>query len=53
MTWKVHTAKKTERKRIHEGMIKFQEALLQDAKETSEHGSGLPKDWSSRILKVG
>ena len=33
------------------GIEKFREALEQDAKEAAARGSGLPKDWRSRILK--
>lgn len=37
--------------RLKEGIEKFREALEQDAKEAAARGSGLPKDWRSRILK--
>ncbi len=37
--------------RLKEGIGKFREALEQDAKEAAARGSGLPKDWRSRILK--
>jgi hypothetical protein len=37
--------------RLKAGIEKFREALEQDAKEAAAHGSGLPKDWRSRILK--
>jgi len=33
------------------GIEKFREALELDAKEAAARGSGLPKDWRSRILK--
>jgi len=36
---------------LKEGIEKFREALEQDAKEAAARGSGLPKDWRSRILK--
>lgn len=37
--------------RLKGGIEKFREALEQDAKEAAARGSGLPKDWRSRILK--
>ena len=37
--------------RLKEGIEKFREALEQDAKEATARGSGLPKDWRSRIFK--
>ena len=37
--------------RLKESFEKFREALEQDAKEAAARGSGLPKDWRSRILK--
>jgi len=37
--------------RLKEGIEKFREALEQDAKEAAARGSGLPKDWRSRIFK--
>ena len=37
--------------RLKESFEKFKEALEQDAKEAAARGSGLPKDWRSRILK--
>ncbi len=44
--WKIERGK-----RDKEGIEKFREALEQDAKEATARGSGLPKDWRSRILK--
>jgi len=35
----------------YESFEKLRKALEQDAKEAAERGSGLPKDWRSRILK--
>ena len=49
MNWRVKVDRN--RKRLHEGMIKFTQALEQDAKDARLRGSGLPKDWRSRILK--
>ena len=37
--------------RLEKGIEKFREALEQDAKEATARGSGLPKDWRSRIFK--
>ncbi len=37
--------------RLKEGIEKFRTALEQDAKKAAARGSGLPKDWRSRILK--
>jgi hypothetical protein len=43
--------KEEDEKRLKAGMEKFREALEQDAKDAAARGSGLPKDWRSRILK--
>lgn len=53
MTYRPHKANKAERQRLREGMQKFREALKQDAKEVATRGSGLPKDWRSKILRGG
>ena len=37
--------------RLKESFEQFRESLEQDAKEAAARGSGLPKDWRSRILK--
>ena len=36
--------------RLRAGLVKFREALEQDAKEAAARGSGLPDDWRDRIL---
>ena len=43
--------KEKDEQRLKAGIEKFREALEQDAKEAAARGSGLPKDWRSRILK--
>lgn len=43
--------KEGDERRLKLGIEKFREALEQDAKEAAVRGSGLPKDWRSRILK--
>ena len=37
--------------RLKGGIEKFREPVDQDANEAAARGSGLPKDWRSRILK--
>ena len=43
---------KLERKKLHEEMIKFRQALEQDYWDSLKRPSGLPKDWRNRIIKA-
>lgn len=52
-TSRYYIVEDTDTKRLKESWNKFKEALEQDAKEERERGSGLPKDWRSRILTGG
>jgi hypothetical protein len=36
---------------IKAGLRKFMEAMAVDAKTVASRGSGLPKDWRSRVLR--
>jgi len=51
MGFKKQEEKVNQRLKLKVGIEKFREALEQDAKEAAARGSGLPKDWRSRILK--
>lgn len=43
--------KEQDSERVKEGLRKFREAAERDAKQMASRGSGLPKDWRSRVLK--
>ena len=50
-SWEEEQATPEIKQRVHEGFVKFKEALEQDEREARERGSGLPKDWRNRIFK--
>jgi hypothetical protein len=43
--------KSSNKKRLKEGCLKYQQALEQDEIDRRNKGSGLPKDWRSRIFR--
>ena len=43
--------KEQDKNRISAGLKKFREAMVLDAKAAALRGSGLPKDWRSRVLR--
>jgi len=49
MAYRIYKEKNIQR--LKEGLGKFQQALEQDAKEATERGTGLPKNWRSKIFK--
>lgn len=46
-----YSHKKLNSTRLKEGLRKYKQALDQDEKKAAARGSGLPKDWRSRVFK--